>query len=74
MEGGDDYHKFVTKFLHLVSEAQVSEPEYKYELNMNLFFALDSESQMNNSVGASEMISQFCGQFRGILRYASERS
>jgi hypothetical protein len=40
MRKNDDYHEFLTKFLHLATEAAIPESDYKFELNGKLAFNL----------------------------------
>ena len=40
MHQNDNFHEFLTNFLHLAGEAKISEDKYKYELNSKLSFDL----------------------------------
>lgn len=40
MHRTDDFHQFLTRFLHLAGESKLPETEYKYELNEKLLFDL----------------------------------
>ncbi|ODH12532.1 hypothetical protein ACO22_06601, partial [Paracoccidioides brasiliensis] len=40
MRNGDNYHEFVTKFLHLAGEAKIAKEDYKTDFNDKLFFDL----------------------------------
>ncbi|KGY14980.1 hypothetical protein PABG_12092 [Paracoccidioides brasiliensis Pb03] len=40
MRNGDNYHEFVTKFLHLAGEAKIAKGDYKTDFNDKLSFDL----------------------------------
>ncbi|KGY14482.1 hypothetical protein PABG_12657 [Paracoccidioides brasiliensis Pb03] len=50
MCNGDNYHEFVTKFLHLAGEAKIARGDYKTDFNDKLFFDLQKMVAVANAI------------------------
>ncbi|EEH38675.2 hypothetical protein PAAG_08402 [Paracoccidioides lutzii Pb01] len=50
MHNGDNYHEFVTKFLHLAGEAKIARGDYKTDFNDKLFFDLQKMIAVANVI------------------------
>ncbi|EEH17366.1 hypothetical protein PABG_07362 [Paracoccidioides brasiliensis Pb03] len=49
MRNGDNYHEFVTKFLHLAGEAKIAKEDYKTDFNDKLSFDLQRTVAVANA-------------------------
>ncbi|KGY14479.1 hypothetical protein PABG_12662 [Paracoccidioides brasiliensis Pb03] len=50
MHNEDNYHEFVTKFLHLAGEAKIAREDYKTDFNDKLFFDLQKMVAIVNAI------------------------
>jgi hypothetical protein len=69
MRKADNFHEFLTKFLHQAGEAKISPDEYKYELNNKLAFDLQ-KAVVTNYISDStfDQFSAHCSQVSHTLQ------
>ncbi len=76
MRKNDNFHEFLTKFLHLAGEANIPEDDYKYEMNTKLAFDLQ-KAVVTNFISSSSFneFSAHCSQvFHTLQNIASMES
>ncbi|ODH13026.1 hypothetical protein ACO22_07675 [Paracoccidioides brasiliensis] len=65
----DNYHEFVTKFLHLAGEAKIAKEDYKTDFNDKLFFDLQRMMAVANAIiNTYAEFQKICAQTAHILQ------
>ncbi|ODH13146.1 hypothetical protein ACO22_07556 [Paracoccidioides brasiliensis] len=69
MRNGDNYHEFVTKFLHLAGEAKIVKEDYKTDFNDKLSFDLQRMMAVANAtINTYAEFQKICAQTVHILQ------
>ncbi len=66
----DDFHDFLTRFLHLAGESRLGKEEYKYELNAKLTIKLQEMvySQYGDDTVDFQTFSRLCSQAAVVVK------